>query len=342
MLKIAAYVKLYALHNKSGGELYLHHLIKDIMKNIECEVTIFCYDSDTPREINDDNIIEYYDDVKIINLTKDDKTVLNNFDIILTHLDMTAQVCDYCLYKKIKCFLIIHSYLKCHTEYTKNDNIFTIYNAPLIKSEYKNTGHTNNYNCIILPFFNFELYNKYYMYEIEDREYITFVNPQIMKGANVVLKLAKYYPNKKFLIIEGGYYRHKQLLKEFKALPNCHVVKPTDNMLNDIYLKSRIVLQPSDFETWGMVASEAASLGIPVLINKNSNGLTANMGKMCLGGFDSENPEYYIKYIDMLDDKNIYGIYSFFMSNISEKNYNKRLEQLDLLFNNWEKIIKKK
>ena len=91
-----------------------------------------------------------------------------------------------------------------------------------------------------------------------------------------------------------------------------------------------------------MVASEAASLGIPVLINKNSNGLAANMGNMCLGGFDSENPEYYIKYIDMLDDKNIYGIYSFFMCNISEKNYNKRLEQLDLLFNNWGKIIKKK
>jgi hypothetical protein len=112
-------------------------------------------------------------------------------------------------------------------------------------------------------------------------------------------------------------------------------------MLNDVYLKSKIVLMPSDFETWGMVASEAGSMGIPVLINKNSEGLVANMSNLCLGGFSSDDAKDYIKYIKMLDDNNIYGMYSFYITNICENNYNKRKEQIKLLFDNFTKILNK-
>ncbi len=337
MIRICAYVKLYALHNKSGGELYLHHLLKEFKKNIECEIDVFCYDSEN---LNKYEMIEYYDDIRIINLNKDDKRNLNNYDLVFTQLDLTKSVCDYCLHCNKKCILVIHSYYKTYLDYTKNDKIFTIYNAPLIKSEYKMNNHTNNFNCVILPFFNFELYNQFFTQNLEEREYITFVNPSRQKGADIVLQIAKNEKNRKFLIVQGGYYPHNQLIKEFKQLPNCHVIGQTDNMLNDVYLKSRIVLMPSEFETWGMVASEAASLGIPVLIAKSSNGLIANMSKLCLGSIN-QNVNDYIKYIKMLDDKNIYGIYSFYMVNVCEKNYNKRKEQLDLLFNNWDYIFNK-
>ena len=341
-MRIAVYVKLYALHNKSGGELYLHHLLKEFRSNLNSSnleeddiIDILLYDSNTNFEE-----IEYYDDFRLINLKNDNKKILNNYDLVITQLDMTQSVCDYCLYHSKKCMLIIHSYHPPHIPYTKNNDIFTIYNCPLTKKQYMDQNHTNNFNCVIVPYFDFELYNKCYMYEIEEREYITFINPSVSKGAHVVLKLAKYFKNKKFLIVEGGYYLKKQLIKEFKQLPNCHVIGQTNDMLNDVYLKSRIVLQPSDFETWGMVASEAGSMGIPVLINKNSDGLVANMSKLCLGGFSSDDETDYIKYIEMLDDDNIYGIYSFYMTNICENNYRKHKKQVELLFDNWEKIIK--
>jgi hypothetical protein len=339
MIKICAYVKLYALHNKSGGELYLHHFLKEIKKNVDCEIDIFVYDNEKKLMYD---ILEEYDGMKIINLNNDNLGLLNNYDVVITHLDMTIPVCDYCLKFDIKCFLIIHSYYKNNIEYTKNNKIFSIYNSTNTKSEFVKYNHSNNYNCVILPYFNFELYSKYYMYEVEDREYISFINPSESKGAEVVLKIIKHFPNKKFLVVEGGYYPHLQRLDEFRKFPNCHIIKQTDDVLNDIYLKSKIVLQPSHIETFGMVASEAGSLGIPVLINKDCDGLIANLGKMSLGGFSCKDPKDYIKYINMLDDKNIYGIYSFYMTNVCENNYNKRQEQLNLLFDNWGKILKKK
>lgn len=330
MIKILCYLKLYALKNKSGGELYLHYLLKQIKERYNEKVEIkvllpeneeikhFVYDGIDIYETNEINSLDY----------------IKHCDVLITQLDFAPQSLEIGLKLNKKCILILHCHLSEYDKFIYNDKVLKIINSKniynLIKKENKNR-EINNY-FIIYPFTDFYKYNKHCM-EIKDREYITLVNPQRIKGGDVFLQLIKKFPNKKFLLVEGGYYPHLQELHRFKNLPNCHLVKNTDNMIDDVYNKSKIVLMPSRWDTWGMVASESRAMGIPCICNKNCEGLVENMGKVNLYGItpnedaNENNIDSYINLINLLDHKETYILWSTYLINESKIMYEKQMKQ---------------
>ena len=95
----------------------------------------------------------------------------------------------------------------------------------------------------------------------------TLLSSLVNKGVEVVLELAKLYPNKRFIIVRSPADKTHGLsdLEERAALlPNVELhprVSP-----NDVYKyfnQTRILLVPSRYETYGMSAIEAAGYGIP-------------------------------------------------------------------------------
>lgn len=90
--------------------------------------------------------------------------------------------------------------------------------------------------------------------------HVTLVNLSQAKGGDVFWKLARELPKVPFLGVQGSY--GDQI---FGRAPNVTVLAPTNNMRDDVYAETKLLLMPSLVESWGMVAVEAMCSGIPVL-----------------------------------------------------------------------------
>jgi glycosyltransferase involved in cell wall biosynthesis len=106
------------------------------------------------------------------------------------------------------------------------------------------------------------------------KEYITLVNLTPAKGVDIFMQLAKLFPDHKFLGVKGGYWKAEQVNID---MPNVTIIENTPNMRDDVYARSKIVLMPSNYETYGMVATEAIASGIPVIATPTA-GLKENLG----------------------------------------------------------------
>jgi glycosyltransferase involved in cell wall biosynthesis len=102
-------------------------------------------------------------------------------------------------------------------------------------------------------------------------DHITLVNIGVQKGGETFFELARRFPEKKFLGVKSW---GKQFIP--KEIPdNVTLISPTNNMRDDVYSKTKVLLMPSQYsgptelwqwtESWGMVGVEAMSSGIPVI-----------------------------------------------------------------------------
>jgi glycosyltransferase involved in cell wall biosynthesis len=94
---------------------------------------------------------------------------------------------------------------------------------------------------------------------------ITLINANILKGVHVLEQLAKRFPNRNFLGVKP-YYNPIHV----PNLKNIEWIDIQDDV-REIIKKTRILIVPSAYESWGRVAFEAMYNGIPVLYSKPSN-----------------------------------------------------------------------
>jgi len=310
-MKILAVVKLYAHKNKAGGELYLHHLLKQLSIHNDVAVIV---PSNTFSQTTYDNIFVVED--------TDYKTYINQADLIITQLDLSPKVNEYALKQNKLLVNIFHG--ECQEYFKpvlKNEKIIKIFNSNYV---YKTCLRTeiNGKKFIIYPYT--PDFSQYATTDLKYRQFITFINPSQSKGKDIFYQLVKKFPKKKFLLVEGGYYKHLQDIRY--DLPNVIVQKSTDDMINDVYLKSKIVIQPSFVESYGMVSSEARSFGIPVIVNESSEGLKENIGKIGLFG-NNDDVKTYEKLIKLLDHQSTYILWCNLLLEQAENRFNQQQEQ---------------
>jgi glycosyltransferase involved in cell wall biosynthesis len=103
---------------------------------------------------------------------------------------------------------------------------------------------------------------------------ITLVNCTATKGVKVLEELAERMPERKFLAVRGGYGEQAP-----PDLDNVIVLDhmPGREMRDAVYARTRLLLMPSDYESWGRVGVEAMASGIPVLAHP-TEGLTESLG----------------------------------------------------------------
>ncbi len=329
-MNVLVVTKLYFDKNKAGGEAYIHHFLKRLQEKTKCNLEVLIPECDKIEKYKYDTIgINRTPDI----FNNDFLEYCNDADIVITHLDYAFETVNYCLGIKKPVIMIFHNSIEQYNPFIENQNVIKVFNSDYVKKDYLNRGLTPN-NCYLLyPYTDFKKLSKYKK-NVDDREYITLINPSENKGAAVVLELAHNNPKRKFLIVKGGYYLYQQkpFLDVFKTLPNCHIIENTPNIINDIYLKTRLILQPTIYESYGMVSSEASCFGIPCIVNKESGGLIENLGKMCLGGYNN-NIESYQKVIDALDVEENYHIWRHYYLDQAEERYHQIEYQLEDFFN---------
>jgi len=132
-------------------------------------------------------------------------------------------------------------------------------------------------------------------------ECLTLVNCTMSKGAGVLAELAERMPDRKFLAVRGGYGEQQP-----PDLDNVIVLDhmPGRQMRDAVYARTRLLLMPSDYESWGRVGVEAMASGIPVLAHP-TEGLTESLGNA--GVFcDREDVDAWQNAIEKLDNQTAY------------------------------------
>lgn len=113
-------------------------------------------------------------------------------------------------------------------------------------------------------------------YRVENRdgaEAVAFVNLTVTKGALVFYELAKRFPDIPFYGVRGAYGDEH---KPPEDLPNLKIFDQMPD-LRPVWKKTRVVLMPSDYESYGRVAVEAACSGIPAIVHPTP-GLRESLG----------------------------------------------------------------
>lgn len=124
---------------------------------------------------------------------------------------------------------------------------------------------------------------------------ITLVNLSDPKGGRLFDRVTRAMPGHRFLGVKGGY--GNQIVPNRS---NVAIQAMTSNMRDDVYARTRVLLMPSAYETWGMVGVEAMASGIPVIAHPTP-GLVESLG--AAGIFvDREDGQGWVDAIRRLDD----------------------------------------
>jgi glycosyltransferase involved in cell wall biosynthesis len=243
-------IHLYPPHHNCGSEYVAHHVNKYLVsKGHHVRVML-----------HRDNGIKFpyeYEGVEVFRASPS-VDAYRWADVICTHLDFTQYtICMADLAKRP----LVH-FVHNDTPYTSIQNAFNknyaVYNSEWIanKLEYKWPSY------VLRPPCDFDYYNV--NENPEENEYITLINLDKNKGGEILNKVAKAMPERKFLGVMGSYSSPYQIGQIVEQPGNVKVVPNTPDVLS-VYKQTRVLLMPSAYESWGRTATEAMCSGIPVI-----------------------------------------------------------------------------
>lgn len=284
-LNLLAYVQLYPPRTNSGGELMLHQILVDLKKRGH-NVKVLC----------DDPAVAQLDGIELLDISKSKVgDIVAWSDIVLTQLAYTRQGIAAAFNKKP----IVHV--------LHNDTALRMYkiNAKTAKLFICNSFWVDQKSQIGIPSVIVNPPTDIKKYKVKNRgEAITLINLNENKGGEIFWQLARIFPDRQFIGVLGGY--GKQIMYD-KDLPNVTIYENSPN-INKVYEQTRILLMPSDYESWGRTAMEAAASGIPTIAS-STPGLQESLGDAGIF-IDRSDIAGFVEAIRMLDNPKVYKEYS--------------------------------
>lgn len=256
-LTVTARLHLYPPTHSAGAELMVHTMLRALVaRGHRCEVWL-SRDTDTTTSYRIDGI------TVIPNGAGDYQDALTRSDVLVTHLENTPHT-TIAARRAGKPIVVV-----CHNTH------------PLTKLLLAGMGH------------DLRVFNSEWMaadigapglivrppvlageYRTTPGAAVTLVNCCAKKGGRVFARLAARMPDLPFLGVLGAYGRQVPT-----ALPNLTYLPhtPPDQMRERVYARTRVLLMPSSYESWGRTGIEAAASGIPTIAHPTP-GLRESLG----------------------------------------------------------------
>jgi len=290
-MKIFIHAHYYLPKTLAGAEKFLHEIAKYLLAHGHKVIV----------SIDDDGEYEYEGVTVVTNRTD----VSHHYlwaDAVITHLNYAGTAIDLGRRLDRPVFHLLHNNDPAHELFESPPNNFIIYNSEYLRTELM----LSLPSIVARPPIDYDYWRNsidhYYA------EYITLVNVCKEKGGAFLQRLANAMPNYKFLGVKGGY--NDQVIqnnqhRNIQFLPQQHDMRM-------VYYGTRIIIMPSAYESWGMVASEAMASGIPVVCS-DTPGLRENCGNAAIYCEPVRPPAYltfmqsYREAIESLADRDYYN-----------------------------------
>lgn len=259
-MKFLFSVHLYPPYHNAGGEMYLHNIAKFLISRGH-QVRVLLHEAEH-YGIKRGYII---DGVEVFPRGRGLEWHFVWADRVFTHLGFTSWTVPIAQTFRKPVFFVVHNtwYYPCVDVPGKQVGI--VYNCQAAKDSLK----YNQPNIVMPPPVDYRKYES--DHDPIDNPYITLINLNENKGGKILYDIARAMPDRMFLAVEGAY---DPQIKE--QLPNVHIMGHTTDIMQ-VYRQTRILLMPSEYESWGMTATEAMSSGIPVICTPTF-GLKENCG----------------------------------------------------------------
>lgn len=302
-MKVLAYVHGYLPELRAGAEAMLHEMLLDLRKRGHEAVVVAGHGARPSRY---ENIPVFPIDIEPEILKK----LTGWADVIISHLYMAEKAMSIARAASIPFVQIIHN----DADPVHDADLNVSNSAWLGKKFLKNIDH-----IVVHP------PTKPERYEVDvDPKHITLINLIEDKGVNIFWELAKRMPERKFLGVMGGY--GIQIIPS--VIPkNVTILENTDDM-KSVYSKTRILLVPSAYESWGRVSVEAACSGIPVIASKVA-GPKESLGRAGIFA-DLSKIDEWVDAINSLDDPKKYNRVSTSIKNRAKELADKFDSQMDI------------
>lgn len=219
-------------------------------------------------------------------------------DLVITHLDYTAwtiYMCTLIVQKPV--INIVHNDFPYESVQNAKRNVAVVYNSEWIKNKlaYKKESFVLP-PPVDIPYYQVNE-------NPEQNECITLINLNENKGGEIFYDIARAMPDKKFLGVIGSY--EDQIVERGR---NIEIVGNTSD-IRPVYARTRILIMPSKYESWGRTATEAMCSGIPVICTA-TDGLKENCAGAALYIKNRDNVDEWVDAIREMDDKHIYNKFS--------------------------------
>lgn len=258
-MRIAWSIHLYPPHHNCGSEYVAHNLNKYLISKGH-QVRVLLHqgkDIDTPY---------MYEGVEVFSGRLVQRVDAYQWaDVLMTHLDYTQYTIAMAMSAKRPLIHTIHNDISYMSIENAVRGQHIIYNSKWIadKLNYKWPGIVMHPPCDI---------NHYNVNENPiNNEYITLVSCNERKGGYRFYEIARAMPERKFLAVRGSYdnpgplgLNQDEIIARLATLPNVTIIPNSPDILST-YQRTRLLLMPSDYESWGRTATEAMCNGIPVI-----------------------------------------------------------------------------
>lgn len=282
-VRIAALVHLAPPRHGAGAEWYLHDFFRWLVARGH-EASVFVgRGREAPYEL---------DGVRYTATPTIPKAEALAADLLVTHLDMTPYAVRLArgLGKPLAHICHNHRQLAYH-RVRPSDAALVIFNSRWVARSVKWAG----VQAVLPP----PVFASRYAVKREG-DAITLLNLSEAKGGPLLFELARRMPRRRFLAVKGAYAR--QEIPDIVP-PNVEVI---DNQpdVREVYRRTRLLLMPSSYESWGRCAVEAAASGIPTIAHPTP-GLLESVGP-CAVFCDRDDPSQWERAIAEFDNRDEY------------------------------------
>lgn len=268
-MKVAALVHFSMPFRNAGSETVLHELLKAAAQAGH-EVSVWCTHKDSMHQWRGNEPVTEYDGIKIVRvrnvLLAGQQVGRWAPDVVVTHHQHATHAIKVARLVGARSVFTVHNDMDINRRPLRARPDLVIHNSEWVAQSLQRFG-TPKDSLIFHPPLTPD---RHLVPATGDA--VTLVNLNDHKGSRLFYELAVAEPTRKFIGVIGGH--GEQVIR--RNLPNVTIMDHGPDMKR-VWEQTRVLVMPSVYESYGLVAVEAGLNGIPTIAHPTP-GLQENLG----------------------------------------------------------------